>query len=78
MVTSIDASPIAEAGRAGAPIWCRSGGQGRSDSGMGSGGQERSDSGMGSGGQERSDSGMGSGGQERMGRADRPVAAWTR
>ncbi len=39
-----------------------SGGQERSDSGMGSGGQERSDSGMGSGGQERSDSGMNSAG----------------
>jgi len=41
------------------------GGQERSDSGIGSGGQERSDSGIGSGGQERSDSGIGSGGQER-------------
>jgi len=44
---------------------CLTGGQERSDSGIGSGGQERSDSGIGSGGQERSDSGIGSGGQER-------------
>ena len=37
------------------------GGQERSDSGMGTGGQERGDSGSGTGGQERSDSGMGTG-----------------
>ncbi|MEU0494404.1 hypothetical protein [Mycobacterium sp. NPDC006124] len=40
----------------------RSGGQERSDPGIGSGGQERSDPGIGSGGQERSDPGVGSGG----------------
>ena len=42
-----------------------SGGQERSDSGMGPGGQERSDSGSGPGGQARSDPGSGPGGQER-------------
>jgi cytochrome c biogenesis protein len=49
-------------------VWARitpSGGQERSDPGMGTGGQERSDPGMGTGGQERSDPGMGTGGQER-------------
>src|SRR5690349_9770513 len=41
------------------------GGQERSDAGMGTGGQERSDAGIGTGGQERSDAGIGTGGQER-------------
>ena len=42
-----------------------SGGQERSDLGIGSGGQDRSDLGIGSGGQERSDLGNEPGGQER-------------
>src|SRR4051794_3698631 len=44
------------------------GGQERSDRGIGTGGQERSDRGIGTGGQERSDRGIGTGGQERSDR----------
>jgi NADH-quinone oxidoreductase subunit C len=52
------------------------GGQERSDRGIGTGGQERSDRGIGAGGQERSDRGIGTGDVSGYGRTVRRKPLW--